>query len=112
VFNYQQSDVYVAARRFVKLAFVLANELLRGESELRSQLKRAALSIPLNIAEASGKLTERDRKHVHSVARGSAMECGALLDAVVDLGFADERRTEEGHELLIRTVAMLTRLAR
>lgn len=110
--NYQQLDVYVAARRFVKLAFVLANELPRGESELRSQLKRAALSIPLNIAEASGKLTDRDRKHVHSIARGSAMECGALLDVLEDLASIETRRVAEGRELIERIVAMLTRLAK
>jgi four helix bundle protein len=111
VLNYQRLDVYVAARRLVKFAFVLASDLPRGESELRSQLKRAALSIPLNIAEASGKLTEKDRKHVHSIARGSAMECGALLDAIEDLALGDARRIVEGQELLVRIVAMLTRLS-
>ena len=110
--NYQRLDVYVAARKFVKLAFVVANGLPRGEAELRSQLKRAALSISLNIAEASGKLTEKDRKHVHSIARGSAMECGAVLDALEDLGFCERARLAEGHDLIVRIVAMLTRMSR
>ena len=37
--NHQRLDVYVVARKFVKLAFVIGNGLPRGEAELRSQLR-------------------------------------------------------------------------
>jgi four helix bundle protein len=38
------------------------------------------MSVPLNIAEGAGKPSTADRARYHGIARGSAMECGALLD--------------------------------
>jgi four helix bundle protein len=41
---------------------------------LMSQMRRAAVSIPCNIAEGKGRLTDRDRAHFFSQARGSLLE--------------------------------------
>ena len=61
----------------------------RGNSGLSDQLRRASLSTPLNIAEGSGKPTAADRKRFCGIARGSAMECSAILDACRVLSLAD-----------------------
>jgi len=47
----------------------------RGNSILLEQLKRADLSIPLNIAERVGNQGIQDRKRYYGIARGSAMKC-------------------------------------
>ena len=75
----------------------------------RSQCRSAALSVPLNIAEGSGK-TDRDAVRFYTIARGSALECAAIVDAIEALGFAANDELGEARELLERTVAMLTRL--
>ncbi len=80
--------------------------------EAREQLERAAMSIPLNIAEASGKPTRAERARFFSIARGSALECGALLDVLAVSGFVHPDRVTEGKQLLLRVVAMLTKLCR
>jgi four helix bundle protein len=54
----------------------------RGEGDLKDQFRRASISIPLNIAEASGKVSPSDRGRFFAIARGSAMECAAILDCV------------------------------
>jgi four helix bundle protein len=41
---------------------------------LVSQMRRAAVSIPSNIAEGKGRLTDRDRTHFYPHARGSLLE--------------------------------------
>ena len=75
-------------------------------------LKRAATSIPLplNLAEAAGRTGNADAARTY--ARGSAMECAAILDALRTLEIIDADRHRHGLELLERIVAMLTRLCR
>ena len=41
---------------------------------LVSQMRRSAVSVPSNIAEGKGRLTDRDRSHFFSQARGSLLE--------------------------------------
>ncbi len=46
----------------------------------KDQLGRSALSVALNIAEGSGRSTEKDQKHFFIMANGSLREVEALLD--------------------------------
>jgi four helix bundle protein len=82
----------------------------RGYSFLADELKRAAVSIPQNIAEGVGKPKEVDRSRYLAIARGSAMECGAVLDACTVLRLGDPTILEEGGRLLERIVSMLTKM--
>jgi four helix bundle protein len=110
--DYENHDVYQRAIEFLRLAMQVTSALPRGESELRSQLKRAAMSIPLNIAEASGKPSTADRARYHAIARGSAMECGALLDVCTIAGHVTATDARLGKNLIVRIVAMLSRMCR
>jgi four helix bundle protein len=84
----------------------------RGDADLRDQLRRAALSIPLNIAEGSGKTGMADRARFFAIARGSALECGALVDVLQLTGAVLDLDAHDAKRLLARIVAMLTRLCR
>jgi four helix bundle protein len=70
--NFHNLDVYNCALDFLTLVQTFLQTIGRGEGELKDQLRRAALSIPLNIAEASGKVTQADRARFYAIARGSA----------------------------------------
>jgi four helix bundle protein len=109
---HEKLDVYRCSIEFLALSAQVAESILRGNSMLSEQLKRAALSIPLNIAEGVGKPTSPERKRYFGIARGSAMECGAVLDASRVLGFVDEQVLKTGKDLLVRIVSMLTRMCR
>ncbi len=50
------------------------------KGELRDQLQRASLSIVLNLAEGSGKMTMSDQKKFYTIAFGSLRETQAILD--------------------------------
>jgi four helix bundle protein len=100
-------DVYRVSLEFQGL---IATLLSSAHGELRSQLDRAALSISLNVAEGAGRRSAPDRRRFYSIARGSALECTAILDVMVgraQLTLSDLRR---GRAFLVRIVQMLTRL--
>lgn len=105
MFRFRSLDVYQCALSFVPLAYALAK---LGDGEVASQLRRAALSISLNIAEGTGRF-DRDQKRFLVTARGSALECAAILDVLRKLGVVDER-IDEGQGLLVRVVSMLTKM--
>ncbi len=100
-------DVYRVSLEFQGL---IATLLSNAHGELRSQLDRAALSIALNIAEGCGRRSHADRRRFYSIARGSALECAAILDVMASraqLALSDLRR---GRVFLVRIVQMLTKL--
>jgi four helix bundle protein len=107
--GFQRLDVYRCAVRFLGLASRLAGRIPRGHAGLVDQFRRAALSMPLNIAEGSGK-EGRDAARFYRIARGSALECAAVLDAMQSLGLVDGAAIEEERELLERIVSMLTKM--
>ena len=53
---------------------------------------------------------DRQRAKFFDDARGSAIECAACLDASVAKGFVVLQRIEPGKAMLVRIVAMLTKL--
>jgi four helix bundle protein len=108
--SYQKLDVYKCAIQFLALVAVILSKLPRGYAFLADELRRAAMSIPQNIAEGIGKPTETDRSRYLGIARGSAMECGAILDACLILKLANPETLEKGGELLERIVSMLSKM--
>ncbi|MSP63194.1 MAG: four helix bundle protein [Myxococcales bacterium] len=68
----QKLDVYRRAIEFLALASQIATSAPRGNSFLTDQLNRAALSIPLNIAEGAGRFGAPDGARFYSIARHSA----------------------------------------
>ena len=105
MFPFRTLDVYRCSIAFLPLAYAMAKQL---DSEMANQLRRAALSISLNIAEGTGRF-DRDQRKFLITARGSALECAAVLDAMNVLDLADPR-IGEGDALLVRIVSMLTKM--
>jgi len=111
MFNFSRLDVYGCAISFFKLAIPLTERAPTGYHSLNDQLRRAAVSIPLNIAEGSGRF-DRDERRYFLIARGSALECAAILDVLEALGAASSAEVAQAHDLLERIVSMLTKLSK
>jgi four helix bundle protein len=108
-FGHEQLDVYRAAIEYVGWAFRLS-ERLKAHRNAKDQLLRASQSIPLNIAEGNGKPTEGERRRFFEIARGSALECGAVQDVLEICGALSPAENADAEKLLDRIVAMLTKL--
>jgi four helix bundle protein len=107
---YEKLDVYRCSIEFLAAAGQLIEAMPQGTAVLRDQLERASLSIVANIAEGVGVRTPKERDRHLGVARGSAMECGALLDACRLRGLCSVPQQDVGRQLLVRIVSMLTRM--
>jgi len=109
VLDAERLDVY---RLALELQVAAAAIDLRRESVLRDQLRRASLSVPLNIAEGAGQRSRAQKRRFYGIARGSAMECAAIFDVLCLRGLVPPRDCHQARSLLVRVVQMLTKLDR
>jgi four helix bundle protein len=80
-FLFENLEVYQRAVNFAERIAVLTKTFSpQGHYHLVDQLRRASLSISLNIAEGNGRWHVKDRKNFWWIARGSVFECVPLLE--------------------------------
>jgi four helix bundle protein len=104
-------DVYDRSLELITQLAAPAAALGRGDRDLANQLRRAASSIVLNIAE--GRRREgKDQRYHFRVAAGSAEETRACLHAAAAWGHLDGASTAAPLATLDRVAAMLYRLTR
>lgn len=77
---------------------------------MTSQIRRAALSVHLNVAEGASRRSDIERKRYYEIARGSLVEIDAALDAANDLNFLAHYEINELGELMVRLFKILSRL--
>jgi len=75
-----------------------------------TQIRRAALSVHLSLAEGSSTKSEVERKRYYEIARGSVIEIDAAPDIAVDFAYLDGLNTESLGESMIRCFKILTGL--
>ena len=86
--KYTDLDVWQVARQLVKEVYVQSKGFPKEEVfGLTSQLRRAAISVPSNIAEGCGRSSGKESVHFYFIARGSLYELETQLFLAFDLGF-------------------------
>jgi len=113
MFDFEKLEVYAKANIF---NLHVQKYLLKGsiDGSAKSQLRRASLSIALNIAEGSGRNGKADKRHFFVIARGSTFECVAILDILKDEGVLEHKEYSIfysfGEELSKMLYAMIRKL--
>lgn len=90
--DYFELDVWKETRRLVSMVYALTKGFPDDEKyALTSQLKRAAVSVPSNIAEGIGRQHKNERIQFLYISRGSLYEIETQLFLALDQSFIEKR---------------------
>ncbi len=94
-----QLPVYRDALQLVVVCYEILKKFPAEERYILSQqIKRASLSVYLNIAEGCSRKSEKERKRYFEIARGSVVEVDAGFDVAISLCYTQGKDlTEIGH---------------
>ena len=103
-------DVFAVSKSFVLACYKEAKSFPPEEKfGMISQIRRAALSVYLNVAEGSSRKSAIERKRYYEIAWGSIIEIDAALDIAVDLEYTSKQRLEELGKLMLRSFQMISK---
>ena len=109
--DHKKLDIYKVSIKFVHACYELSKTLPGDERfNMVSQIRRAALSIQLNIAEGASRKSDVERKRFYEIARGSLIEIDAALDIAVELKYIIKEEQGKLGDLMIRCFQMLTKM--
>jgi four helix bundle protein len=109
--KHKQLDVYKIVREMIKETYKVSLQLPPEErSNMVPQIRRAALSVKLNLAEGSTRKSVLERKRFLEISRGSVVEINAAIETAVDLEYFSAEKLELLGSLLNRCFAMLSKM--
>jgi four helix bundle protein len=104
-------DVWQAGMKATGTVYKLTSKFPEEEKfGLVSQMRRAAISIPCNIAEGAARQGKKEFRNFLSMAQGSLSELDTQLEITVLLGYLSKEIVQEIDVQLLRIDKMLSRL--
>jgi len=111
--SYEELEVWQKAMDLVMVIYNRTATFPREEIYgLTSQMRRAAVSVPSNIAEGQGRRTTGEFLNQVSMARGSLMELQTQVEIARRLTYLTPEAAQELKELLTSVAMMLNALIR
>ena len=101
--NHQKLNIYMIARSFVKECYLATKKFPPEERfALTQQIRRAGISVYLNIAEGCSRKSLLERKRFFELSRGSLIEIDAAIDITEDLNYCSKESLTQLGEYLVR----------
>jgi four helix bundle protein len=111
IISFRDLEVWQLAMDLVDLVIADTRRMPRIEFDLRRQIRRAAISIPSNIAEGWRRKRRRGAYQNHvSIAMGSEGELETELEICFRNGFLEREASRKTMALVARVSKMLNRL--
>jgi four helix bundle protein len=112
-FKFERLDSWQRAIDFANEMFDIADALpQRYQFSLGEQLRRAALSVPTNIAEGCGRDKPGESRFLYRVSKGSVYECVSLLVMIGKRGHLEREAYRKHSAEADELAAMITGLMR
>jgi len=92
MFDFENLEVYQISKNFNKEILNFLRKSTKVDSFLMDQLKRASISIVLNIAEGSGKFSKADKRYFYTTSRASCYECVAIMEIIHEGGVITQEK--------------------
>jgi len=89
-FFFEKLTIYQRSLAFSVKVCALASGFPMKFSRISDQLMGAAISVPLNIAEGSGRKSPKERINFYNISRSSMFECVPILEICKKMGLIDE----------------------
>jgi len=109
--KFEDIPVWQEAREFVSEIYDITSKHFKKDFDLIKQLRRAALSIVLNIAEGFERKSNKDFARFINNAKGSAGECRAVFYIALDLKYLPESDFIQIREKTINISRQLSKFA-
>ena len=110
-FFYKKLDAYKIAKEFTIYVYSLVNIFPAYEQYgLCDQLRRAAVSVPSNIAEGMGRMAPKERVHFLEISYASIIEVLCQLDISQTIGYITEEDLATAEEIAGRLTKVMSGL--
>jgi four helix bundle protein len=104
-------DIYKVIHELIAECYHLtANFPFEERYNLTQQIKRAVLSVKLNLAEGASRKSLSERKRFYEISRGSVIEIDAAIGVCVQLNYLLPEQVAKVGLLIVRCYAMLTKM--
>ena len=108
-FSYRKLNVYQLSKQLVKDIYRIVGSFPKTENfALVDQMRRAAVSVPSNIAEGTSKVSPKEQFHFLEIAYGSLMEIMCQLEISFDLGYINQSQFHQSEEKIVMIYKMLS----
>jgi four helix bundle protein len=109
--NHKNLEVSKVSRELLKECYKVTEELpVEEKYNLVQQIRRAALSVKLNIAEGASRRSDAERKRYFEISRGSVIEIDAAIESCADLEYLKEDQLQELGKSVNSSFALLTKM--
>ncbi len=113
IYHFEKLDVWQQSRQVVVAIYNLVKKFPIDERYgLCDQMRRAAISVPSNIAEGVSRVAVKETIHFLEIAYGSLMEVYCQLQIAMDLGYISEEEFNQIKSLIQSTSNLLNGLHR
>jgi len=109
--RYKELNVWKRSREFCSSIYSITTKFPQDEKfGLTSQLRRAAISIPSNIAEGASRSSKKDFARFLEISIGSSYEIETQLLIATDLKYISKENSLELSQTIVSVIKMLSKL--